>query len=163
MYFLTSDLHFGHSKIIELCSRPFSNVKEMTEGLISNYNEVVGNSDIVFNLGDMFFSHSSDFMIEVLSRLNGKMVLIMGNHDSWKRMENMVKLGYIESIHSDLYMNGMYLNHYPKGIWEGMEYGVKHAFGHVHGMGENILGACDVGVDVTGYFPVSFDMIRDRL
>ena len=45
--FVTSDLHFGHRNILKFCNRPFSDIKEMSEKLISNWNEVVGKNDIV--------------------------------------------------------------------------------------------------------------------
>lgn len=49
----TSDLHLNHSKIIEYCNRPFSNIEEMNEMLINNWNSVVKPKDIVFCLGDI--------------------------------------------------------------------------------------------------------------
>jgi calcineurin-like phosphoesterase family protein len=35
--FYTSDLHFGHTDVIQYSSRPFSNVAEMNDALMKNY------------------------------------------------------------------------------------------------------------------------------
>ena len=81
--YFTSDTHFGHENIIKWCRRPYSSVEEMNEKLIENWNSVVGPDDIVFHLGDFAFG-GSGLWKEVLSRLNGKKYLIIGNHDEKK-------------------------------------------------------------------------------
>lgn len=48
----------------------------MNETLISNWNSVVGPKDIIFHLGDL----TSEWT-KILDRLNGKICLILGNHD----------------------------------------------------------------------------------
>ena len=50
--FFVSDTHFGHAKIIEYCDRPFNNVEEMDEYLISAWNETVQANDDIYILGD---------------------------------------------------------------------------------------------------------------
>ncbi len=65
--------------IIELCNRPFSSVDEMNEAMIANWNGVVKNCDTVYVIGD--FAWKTDKAEEFLTRLKGKKVLIMGNHD----------------------------------------------------------------------------------
>ena len=52
----TSDLHFGHQNIIKFCNRPWETVEEMDKALIENWNSVVGENDIVFDLGDFAFA-----------------------------------------------------------------------------------------------------------
>ena len=70
--FVTSDLHFGHRNILTFCNRPFSDTKEMTEKLVSNWNEVVGKNDIVLDLGDVMWFDGRHEAKRVLERLNGK-------------------------------------------------------------------------------------------
>ena len=94
--FFTSDTHFYHANIINFCKRPFANVETMNEALIENWNAVVGANDIVFHLGDFCFGGSAEWT-NILNRLNGRIYLIVGNHDLknlrkgyYKRFEEVV-------------------------------------------------------------------------
>ena len=79
-YFVISDTHFGHENIIQYCNRPFKTVEEMDNVLIKNWNETVSNKDVVVHLGD-FALCSKKMAREICSQLNGKKILIKGNHD----------------------------------------------------------------------------------
>ena len=61
-----SDLHFGHSNIIRFDNRPFSNVQEMEETIVKNWNERVAKDDVVNILGDFCW----------VKRMNGCELLI---------------------------------------------------------------------------------------
>ena len=50
--FFTSDTHFDHARIIELCNRPFSSVEEMNETMIERWNARVKPHDVVWHLCD---------------------------------------------------------------------------------------------------------------
>ena len=80
MVFILSDTHFNHSNIIKYCNRPFKSVDEMNDVIINNWNKVVGKDDIVFHLGDFFLGSKYDLK-DIVSRLNGKIYLVRGNHD----------------------------------------------------------------------------------
>ena len=80
--FVIADTHFGHENIIKYCNRPFKTVKEMDEAMIKNWNETVTNKDVVIHLGD-FGIGSKEYISSIVKRLNGKKILIMGNHDNW--------------------------------------------------------------------------------
>lgn len=77
----TSDLHFGHKKILQFCPRPFSSVEEMTEGLIKRYNDKISHKDRVLFVGDIFFLKNKQSR-EILSQMNGIKTLVIGNHDA---------------------------------------------------------------------------------
>ena len=51
----TADTHFNHANIIRYCRRPFGSVREMNEALVSNWNRVVAEDDVVYHLGDFGF------------------------------------------------------------------------------------------------------------
>jgi calcineurin-like phosphoesterase family protein len=75
----TSDPHFGHSRIVELCHRPFATVTEMDDALVHGWNERVKPTDTVFVLGDVVIP--SRALVNV-ARLNGRKILKPGNHDA---------------------------------------------------------------------------------
>ena len=78
--FFTSDTHFFHEGIIKFCKRPYATVEEMNETLIRNWNETVPENGTVFHLGDFAFGGWREWMSDY-NRLNGKIYLILGNHD----------------------------------------------------------------------------------
>jgi calcineurin-like phosphoesterase family protein len=88
--FVVSDTHFGHVNILSFkdsVDKPirqgFNDVDHMNEMMIHNWNSVVTPEDKVYHLGDVFFG-PKDKADEILSRLNGKKRLILGNHDDAK-------------------------------------------------------------------------------
>ena len=84
MIYFTSDTHFNHARIIELANRPFKTVEEMNETIIRNWNARVREDDVVYHLGD-FAMAPRDKIGELRSRLNGHIILVLGNHDYIRR------------------------------------------------------------------------------
>lgn len=177
--FFTSDTHFNHANIIKFCSRPFDSVEEMNETLISNWNNTVPKDGIVFHLGDFAFG-GSEVWHKILSRLNGQIHLILGNHD----LKNF-RQGYADSFASvqeqltiDIGKKKVILTHFPllcyHGTW-GTEMNVWNLMGHVHTLKSNNGGKdferlqylfptqYDVGVDLNDYTPISFDEVKERI
>lgn len=76
----TADWHFNHTRIIELCERPFKTVSHMNETIIRNHNELVAPGDNVYVLGDVALGNI-DEMPRLVQRMNGRKFLIPGNHD----------------------------------------------------------------------------------
>ncbi len=174
----TSDLHFGHNNIMRFCNRPWKSIEEMDEGLIKNWNSVVGENDIVFNLGDFAFAPNWRWK-EILERLNGVHYLIMGNHDCSRYPgDSIMSLFHNVSQQMILKIDNrtVYLNHYPflcyGGSWRTPDNAIYALYGHVHS-GPNNIGRdrsrlvhlfpyqYDVGVDNNNYTPVSWDKIQD--
>ena len=85
MEYFTSDLHFGHANIIELCHRPFTTVEEMDAALIANWNRRVTDRDTVYITGDLCFRTADP--LRYLTKLKGKKHLILGNHDKVREYE----------------------------------------------------------------------------
>lgn len=88
-----SDLHLFHDKILEFEKpyRPFSSVHEQNDYLINKWNSKVKPLDKIIILGDVFLLGSENlegYNSKVLgvrdilgSKLNGKKILVGGNHD----------------------------------------------------------------------------------
>lgn len=85
--FVVADTHFGHRNIITFAGaegqrlRDFETIEEMDELMVENWNKVVGPTDRVYHLGDVAINRKA---LSILNRLNGKMVLVKGNHDIFK-------------------------------------------------------------------------------
>lgn len=83
----TADQHFGHANILKYEAdarlddqgRTFVSVKQMDDALVAHWNAVVAPEDTVYTLGD--FSYKMHTIAEYLPLLNGKVILIVGNHD----------------------------------------------------------------------------------
>lgn len=102
----TSDTHFGHSRILEHCpdrAMIFDDIQNHDKELIECWNLVVKPEDTVYHLGDFAFRNSKKGMKETLEQLNGKVILIRGNHDHSKN------LNIFESVYNfaHIKLNGM--------------------------------------------------------
>jgi len=109
----TSDPHYFHRRILELSNRPFANLEQMHEVLIENYNKVVGPGDTVIWVGDCFFGPKVKSK-EIMDRLNGKKILVKGNHD--QSDTRMIDIGFDFVCHGmTLFIrgHGVELKHYP--------------------------------------------------
>ena len=170
--FFTSDTHFNHANIIRFCDRPFKSAEQMNEVLINNWNNAVGQDDTVFHLGDFCLGGAAEWT-RLLDRLNGKIFLIMGNHD----LKNL-RQGFIQrfehvsmQMHIEIEKQRIYLNHYPFLCFDGGYKDVWQLFGHVHTRKNNMgidAGRLkylyptqyDVGVDNNDFTPISFEKVK---
>jgi len=158
MWWWTSDLHLDHSNIIQYCNRPFKDVEEMDEVLIQNWNEVVGKGDNVIFAGDLTLHHKYDVVkSKYISRLNGNIIWIKGNHDYWMPKSSK----YID--HRTMGSQFIVTSHYPMRSWNKSIHGSWNLHGHSHGMLEPLTNQYDVGVDNNNYYPVNLDTIRRRI
>jgi calcineurin-like phosphoesterase family protein len=156
--YFTSDMHFGHANIIKYCNRPFSSVGEMNEGLVKRHNTIVTPEDTVYYLGDMCFGEFD------LTRLNGRKVLIIGNHDPLSLVSKYFKESYhyLELKGILPKQRALQLFHYPIESWNGKFHGSIHLHGHSHGTCDNTgLLRFDVGVDCWDMSPVHIDQILE--
>ena len=165
--FYTSDLHFGHTKIIEYEHRPWNTVEEMDEGLIENWNRKVKKGDLVYILGDFTMRVKEKEIAPILKLLNGQKVLVKGNHCYFSR-EKWAKKYFTEICdYKEIYDNGekVILCHYPILSWNRQAYGSIHLYGHVHTSYAHQHphpNAFNVGVDVNDYEPKTLEELKKR-
>lgn len=155
---ITSDLHFGHSNIMRFCpvtrARFNNDVNFMNEAMIREWNDCVQPEDMVYILGDVAFL-SAQKAVAILRRLNGRKILIKGNHDRKLLNDSEFRNCFVE-IHSDWIGNidgvWVHMYHFPIMEWDQMHRGAVHFYGHVHGgpSGLEQYRARDVGMDATG-------------
>lgn len=114
----SADTHFGHDKEFIYGPRGFTNIKDMNEAIVNNWNSVVKSNDIVYLLGDIMLGNNSEG-IEYIKRLNGKIFMIWGNHctDTRKNLlfseccDKMLGGWYAYQIKYNKL--NLYLSHYP--------------------------------------------------
>lgn len=140
-------------------------VQFMDEELIRMWNETVSPADTTYILGDVAFCQASK-AVQILRRLNGRIVLIKGNHDG-KNLKDVMFQRCFDSIHDYLEIdhNGhkLCMFHYPIQEWNRCHRGSIHLYGHLH---QNDSGleqwrARNVGFDYTGRVVSSLDVIID--
>lgn len=175
----TSDLHYGHKNILKHCPlRPYKSIEEMREKFIVNYNSVVGHYDRVCWVGDAFFTSVEDSK-QIMMRLNGQKILVMGNHDKSKKA--MLEIGF--SIVADeltvrIANKTCLVVHYPpKGSKHaGYEYDDRFndlrpdrkaheiiIHGHTHYHVKKDGNSIHCGVDAWDYKPVSVKEIEELI
>lgn len=129
--FFTSDLHFGHKKIVEYTNRSvFTTQENHDKDVIALWNSQVGKNDIVYQLGDFVFNcRDIEVWQSVVSKLNGRIIHIKGNHDSsdvlkksgheWYDLKR-VKVGKQHIV----------LCHFALRVWDMYHHGSWHLYGH---------------------------------
>ncbi len=126
------------------------------------------------------FSHKLTDIISMLNRLNGRLKIILGNHDQplMKAYLRGEFRNYDEKIYiaPNIYDVKVFtstsrkpekvtLCHYPMLSWNGSHYGRKLFYGHVHSnvprLYENgtICNAYNVSADILGLVPHTFEDI----
>lgn len=132
-----SDLHFGHRNIIRYDNRPFSSVEEMDEAMTELWNETVSPEDTTYILGDICWNTDYESWKSTLSRLNGRKIVVKGNHDRHDYLKRLVRDNVIESWDHQMVVNDgkrkVVLNHSPMPFFVNMhDPRYHHLYGHVH-------------------------------
>lgn len=178
--FFTSDEHLGHANVIKFCNRPFTDLDDMTEGLIARHNAVVKPGDLVYHLGDMFWHrYGLEKALVYMDRLNGTHFYVYGNHCELMRKYEALRSRFVwvkerAKISPDkaLAPYGIVLDHYAGRVWQDCHKGAWQLFGHSHGELSNTgmvdnpwYKAFDVGVDAPGndWAPVSLEEAAARM
>jgi len=159
---LTSDTHFSHQNIITYEKRPFASTDEMDEVLITNWNSVVKPNDLIFHIGDVFFC-KAERMKWIADRLNGRKILIRGNHDKGYSNGKFNKLGF--DVYQYYFFRDYLLSHYPQNptiLHQAAEHGLKgNIHGHVHSQIEGLDKDYHICVctELTNYTPIHVDQV----
>lgn len=179
IYFM-SDLHYNHENVIKHDSRPFNNVSDMNDYILSELKKT-SPDDIIFDLGDMFWKMPLDSIKEVLDQIPcNNIYKIVGNHDNYGLYYDQAPLKEYFKIICDIldvhiehlgvdYMVTM--SHYPFVSWNHKPYGSIMIHGHTHSNIDNFnLSSNDLRVDIgfnsglakkLGTFLVTFEDIVD--
>jgi len=177
--FVISDHHLGHTNSWEKFKledgsplRPFTSTEEMNETMIERHNAKVKQQDTVYFLGDVVINKK---YLELVKRMNGRKILIRGNHDIFKD-EEYREVGF-EQLHGvRVFVDKFILSHiplHPDCVTERFRVNVH---GHLHAnqvmswqvIDEDIVYKPDprylcVCVEQTDYTPLHFDEVEERI
>ena len=171
--FLTSDTHFGHDREFIWKTRGFNSVEEMNKTIVQKWNETVSAEDDVYILGDVILGDPSN--IEYVKCLNGKLHIVLGNHDTSKREEmyhnlpNVVEVAEV-GIKLKYKKHHFVLTHYPMLTGnlekEHLRQMSLNLFGHTHqstNFHNDMPFMYHVGVDSHNGYPVDIDTIINAM
>ena len=179
MIYFTSDWHFGHDKDFAWGGpRGCVSMADNTMKIVSNHNSVVTDEDDVYVLGDLMLG-DYEYGLEAIKQMKGKLHIILGNHDTQKRIElyeqlpNVVEVTYAKLI--KIGKQHYYLSHYPTftANYDDKPYHnhIINLYGHTHQadnffcMGDPLFDYPNpfmyhVGVDSHNCYPVSAEEVN---
>lgn len=166
--YFTSDTHFGHELMRRI--RGYETIDDMNEDIISRWNSIVKPRDVVYHHGDFSMRISNGKIPNLVKRLNGKIHLILGNHDSLTvhrggshGFESINQ--YLDKSIGNYRFKMFHYNIYPYHHCDKPN--VFHTFGHHHGNLApefNKYRSMDVGIDAHPNFTLfSYEEVVEAL
>lgn len=180
--FFTSDTHYNHANICSATTkwkdpvtlREFKTLEHMNSHLAGNINEVVGQDDVLFHLGDWSFGG-----FESIEQFRNQIVcknihIITGNHDHhiennrsdcqklFSSVNKYVELNVKWPVGPEMKDATFVLMHFPIASWNNMARGAIHLHGHVHfnpNMRLQEGKMMDVGCDGNMLYPIQMQEV----
>lgn len=156
MLYFTADTHFDHTNVIKYCNRPFKNIDEMNNTIITNWNNTVMPQDTIYHLGDFAFAGTNRVQ-ELINGLNGHIIFVRGNHDK-NKISNIEQIILKKNGHRILLIHDPALANCQMLTLCGHVHNVFKIFNGSH---KNRFPIINVGVDLWDYKPVSWDQIQN--
>jgi len=131
----------------------------MNEEIVRRWNCKIKTKDTVYHLGD-FAMGDKDIISDMISRLKGYKILMLGNHDR-KSVSWWERVGFDEVHKSPIVVEDYILSHYPLPRDQMLfSNGKINVHGHLHSQSIKTDGKhiC-VCMDYTDFFPVSFSSL----
>lgn len=161
--FFTADPHYGDDYILENGKRPHNKSNKMDRLLIKNHNEVVGEKDTIYINGDFSSKSYQDmnYYKSIVKQLNGKKILILGNHDPLKPFTYVYELGFW-SVHTSLEItiDGIDLIICHDISASCIDRSKVFIGAHIHDFFKVYKNVINVGVDAWNYKPVSLEELK---
>lgn len=130
--YVIADSHFGHANMLNFTRedgsrlRPFDNIDQMHDYMITKWNETVRPQDHVYHLGDFALRQQA---LNFALQLHGHKRLVRGNHDTFKTA-SYLRVGFRE-IYGTRVLADLLMSHIPihpdslRGNWINVH-------GHLH-------------------------------
>ena len=130
-YWITTDTHFGHDKLINLSGRP--NYFEIE--IMRKHKSAINGNDVLIHLGDFCVGNDIEWHSNFMEGAKGKKWLIKGNHDSksnaWYLDHGWHFVG--ETVTIKMYGKTIMLSHTPQA---DNDYDI-NIHGHFHNGGHH--------------------------
>ena len=178
----TSDTHYNHANICSSTTkwtdpvtiREFRTLEHMNSHLVGNINEVVGQNDVLFHLGDWSFGG-----FESIEQFRNQIVcqnvhIVTGNHDHhiqnnrgdcqnlFSSVNKYVELNVKWPVGPEMHEANFVLMHFPIASWNNMARGAIHLHGHVH-FNPNVRlqegKMMDVGCEGNNLYPIDMSEV----
>ncbi len=154
--FLTADTHFSDEYTRKRSRRPFADINAMDLAMIDRWNNKVKPNDKVIHIGD-FGNY------DMVSKLNGNITLLAGNHERDDVEAGKINEQYLLSLgFKDVYLEEkrifITLDGDPFELVHEPSYSTTNnytLFGHIHKLQMVKRGGLNVGVDCHNYEPLS--------
>ena len=155
-----SDLHLGHENIIRYTNRPFGDVEEMNASLYANWNDAVGEDDILIFVGDVAMRTAlCDATWQRIREGPGRAkILVVGNHDLTGSGD--LRVDGFDDICSVLCIDGdvpLVFTHMPLAE---VPDGCANVHGHTHNAAPTRSPHVNVSVEQLAYRPVPLSCIQ---
>lgn len=161
---LVSDTHFGHRGMTIFTRddgspvRPWDCEKQMSLDMIEYWNDTVSHEDKVYHLGDFVINRK---WLYVQNLLNGRKILIKGNHDIFK----LTDYAAFDDIRAYHVLDNVLLSHIPvhpsqKGRFIANVHGHTHYRRVLDEQGNPDPFYIPVSVEHTDYRPINWEDVR---
>jgi calcineurin-like phosphoesterase family protein len=167
-----SDTHYGHENAYKFTSddgctpmRPWASAEEGDAAMIERWNSVVHTKDKVYHLGDVAIPRRG---LKVLEQLNGRKVLVAGNHDIFKLKDYTP---YFEDIKGAHKYKDFIISHIPLHPESVPHWAHANIHGHLHSnrVQKEVDGELvedtryfNVSVEQINFTPINFEEIKSR-
>lgn len=171
--YFTSDLHFCHDREFLYKPRRFDSIDKMNNAIVERWNSIVDNDDEVYVLGDIMLN-DNEKGIGLLKKLNGKIHIIIGNHDTNTRINLYNDCENVVDIRDACYFKfgkyNFFLTHFPcitgNLEQESLTQATLNLYGHTHqktNFYEDRPYMYHVGVDSHDCYPVYIEDIIQEM
>lgn len=171
--YLTSDLHFGHDREFIWKVRGYESITQMNNHQVEKWNAIVDNDDDVYVLGDVILGDPKN--IEYVRQLNGKIHIVLGNHDTlmrekmYRELPNVVEVAEV-GIRLKYNKHHFVMTHYPMMTGnlekESLKQMTLNLYGHTHQLTNfynDMPFMYHVGVDSHNGYPILIDDIIEEM
>jgi calcineurin-like phosphoesterase family protein len=168
--FLISDTHWGHNGVCHFTNkrgeplRPWDDPYIMNADMVTLWNDLVSDQDIVWHLGDVVINRR--FLAEILPLLRGRKRLVAGNHDIFKLKDYLPYFEDIKGVamlrQEDAQRPDIVLSHIPLHPDSIARFGT-NVHGHYHSNFIDDPAYLCVCVEQTGYRPIELSEVRSRI